>query len=369
MVSVNNKTPRKRRIRRVRPLDNNSIGTHFWNLLVISIISLIAVSYILVQRHEEKAAAATAKYQESEVQRILHERKPFLIYGTAWKQDETSRYVAEAVLEGFRFIGTAAQPKHYNERGVGEGWKQAAEELNLRRNDLFLQTIYSPYQGEDNIANDQHKLPYDPKAPIEEQVRQSVASSLKNLQTDYLDALILHSPMKTIQETFQVWSIFEKLVQDGVVKNIGISNCYDLNTFQRLYNESTIKPFALQNRFYAESNFDTDLRQFCKLHNIWYQSFWTLTANRKALQSVQAQALARRMNLTTNTLMFVFLMSLGYVTPFSGTKDVEHMKQDIEVMERIQNGEVFFESEQDFKFMANILGMPDLLLKTNTNNI
>ena len=59
-------------------------------------------------------------------------RKPHLIYGTAWKKDDTARYVSEAVKAGFRFIDTACQPKHYNEPGVGNGWTAAAQELGLK---------------------------------------------------------------------------------------------------------------------------------------------------------------------------------------------------------------------------------------------
>ena len=38
---------------------------------------------------------------------------PRLIYGTAWKKEATTRLVIEAVLNGFRGIDTACQPKHY----------------------------------------------------------------------------------------------------------------------------------------------------------------------------------------------------------------------------------------------------------------
>jgi len=79
-------------------------------------------------------------------------------------------------------------------------------------------------------------------------------------------------------------------------------------------------------QFYAESNFDTELRKFCKDKGIWYQSFWTLTANRRALASQEAKEMAEQKGLpSSQTLMFAFLMSLGYVTPLSGTTDPKHM--------------------------------------------
>lgn len=49
------------------------------------------------------------------------------------------------------------------------------------------------------------------------QVRQSFATSLKELKTEYLDSLVLHSPMQTREETAVVWKEFEKLVESGQV--------------------------------------------------------------------------------------------------------------------------------------------------------
>ena len=158
----------------------------------------------------------------------------------------------------------------------------------------------------------------------------------------------------------KAWRTMESFVDEGKVRGLGISNCYDYETFTTLYEMAIHKPKVLQNRLYAESNFDTQLRQFCKESGIWYQSFWTLTANREALALPAVEELADSKSLTPQTLMFAFLMSLGYVTPLSGTTSKEHMAQDVAVMERIQGGEVFFESEEALRNMAQYLGMPDL---------
>ena len=60
---------------------------------------------------------------------ILTTGRPYLLYGTAWKEEDTASLVAQAVHAGFRFIDTACQPKHYNEAGVGKGWTTAATQL------------------------------------------------------------------------------------------------------------------------------------------------------------------------------------------------------------------------------------------------
>ena len=115
----------------------------------------------------------------------------------------------------------------------------------------------------------------------------------------------------------------------------------------------------LQNRFYADTDFDTKLRHFLLGKDIKYQSFWTLTANRKALASPEVEELAKAKGLTPQTYMYAFLMSLGYVTPLDGTTNPIHMAQDVAVMERMQGGEPLFTTEEQ-KQMAKILGMPKL---------
>mmetsp|Transcript_23222 Transcript_23222/g.39702 ORF Transcript_23222/g.39702 Transcript_23222/m.39702 type:complete len:373 (-) Transcript_23222:243-1361(-) len=276
--------------------------------------------------------------------------KPHIMYGTAWKKDETADLVFEAVKAGFRFIDTACQPKHYDEPGVGYGWKLGADEMGLSREDFFLQTKFTSVQGQDR-----NNIPYDASLKLESQVRQSVFASLRNLKTDYIDSFLMHSPMETMDDTMRVWRVLEELVGDGKIKQLGISNCYDPAKFYRLHQQSKIKPKVLQNRFHKEKNFDVELRNICRKLGVEYQSFWTLTANRNALGSSKWKEIAEGKGLTPQTLMYAFMMTLGH-TPLSGTKSDEHMKQDVDVMQRIQNGEKIL-NEEEMNQLSALLGI------------
>ncbi len=112
----------------------------------------------------------------------------------------------------------------------------------------------------------------------------------------------------------------------------------------------------LQNRFTKKTDFDSNLRQFCKEHKIKYQSFWTLTANVRALETEKVRELAKAKELTPQTYMFAFLMSLGYVTPLSGTTNQGHMKEDVATMAKLQGGYISF-TEDEQKYMAKLLDM------------
>jgi diketogulonate reductase-like aldo/keto reductase len=83
--------------------------------------------------------------------------------------------------------------------------------------------------------------------------------------------------MSTFSSTIEVWRVFEDLYSTGKVKQLGISNCYGLSTLKNLYEMAKVKPSVVQNRFYAETGYDKEIRSFCRYNNIIYQSFWTLT--------------------------------------------------------------------------------------------
>src|SRR5215475_7913260 len=112
---------------------------------------------------------------------------PSSIYGTAWKKDATTHLVKMAVTAGFTAIDTANQPKHYQETLVGDALTELAGE-GISRSSLFLQTKFTPLNGQD------HRVPYDPQAKLEAQVQQSFDSSLKHLETNYIDSYLLHGP-------------------------------------------------------------------------------------------------------------------------------------------------------------------------------
>ena len=250
---------------------------------------------------------------------------PNLLYGTAWKKERTDTLVEQAIQIGFRGIDTACQPKHYDEKRVGVALARLKEQ-GIDRSSLYLQTKFTPLSGQDPS-----NVPYDKKAILSLQVEQSFNTSLNNLQTDYLDALLLHSPLPTFELTLDAWHEMERLHNMGGVQRLGISNCYDLALFEKLFNTVRVKPTILQNRFYKDTHYDKPLRQFCIEQGVTYQSFWTLTANPHILTSTVMQSLADDIKKTPAQLFFRFLIQSG-ITPLTGTCSTSHMKQDLDTL-------------------------------------
>jgi diketogulonate reductase-like aldo/keto reductase len=253
-------------------------------------------------------------------------RTPKIIYGTAWKKSETAQLVEKAIRQGFRGIDTACQPKHYNESGVGAGVALGLRGA-LARADLYLQTKFTSVLGQDPKS-----IPYDPNSPLAEQVAQSFAASLRNLQTAYLDCLVLHSPLASPAQTLEVWRAMESLVAGGGVRQLGISNCYGLAELNALHESAGIKPSVVQNRLYAETGYDREIRAFCRSRRIIYQSFWTLTANPHVLKDGIVAGLASKYGRTPPQVLFRYLTQRD-VVPLTGTRSETHMREDLAIFD------------------------------------
>src|ERR1700751_1260147 len=102
-------------------------------------------------------------------------RVPRFLYGTAWKEEQTQRLTQLALRQGFRGIDTANQRRHYHEAAVGQAIAASIASGLVARQDLFLQTKFTFRRGQD------HRLPYDPEAPVPMQVEHSFTSSLEHL--------------------------------------------------------------------------------------------------------------------------------------------------------------------------------------------
>ncbi len=123
---------------------------------------------------------------------------PLLGYGVFLvKPQECERCVSDALSVGYRLIDTAQA--YMNEEGVGA----AITKSNVRREDIFLVTkVWISNAGEDKAAR-------------------SIDESLRKLQTDYIDLLLIH---QAYGDVFGSWRAMEKAYRDGKVRAIGVSN-------------------------------------------------------------------------------------------------------------------------------------------------
>ena len=109
--------------------------------------------------------------------------------------DVCTNAVATAIKSGYRMIDTAEA--YGNEKEVGIGIRQSG----VDRKELFLVTKVN-FKSYENAEK-------------------AVSCSLANLQTDYIDLLLLHWPFANY---YAAWRSLEKLYSEGTVRAIGVSN-------------------------------------------------------------------------------------------------------------------------------------------------
>jgi diketogulonate reductase-like aldo/keto reductase len=269
---------------------------------------------------------------------------PKLLYGTAWKEERTLALTTLALDAGFRGIDTANQRKHYFEQAVGEAVQAAIVAGRVTRAQLFLQSKFTFKDGQDE------RLPYDPEASVATQVKQSFQSSLQHFGTDYLDSFVLHGPSSRGRLTsadIEAWRAIEALANDGLTRFIGVSN-FTLAQLRELLTLAKVAPRFLQNRCYAKTGWDRDVRRVCAEHGVVYQGFSLLTANRAELKSEAVQRLGKRTGRSVPELVFRFASQIGML-PLTGTSNAEHMRLDLGVLD--------FELEQaDVEILETVAG-------------
>jgi diketogulonate reductase-like aldo/keto reductase len=263
-------------------------------------------------------------------------RMPRFLYGTAWKEDDTRRLTELALRQGFRGIDTANQRKHYHEAGVGEAIAAAIASELVARDDLFLQTKFTFRDGQD------HRLPYDPVAPIPVQVEQSFASSLEHLGVEVIDSYVLHGPMQRdglTADDWAAWRAMEAVHDSGRARLLGVSNV-SLNQLQQFCRDARVRPRVVQNRCYAIRGWDRRVREFCAANSIVYEGFSLLTANRDAMAHPDLKRIAQRHGRSAAQVVFRFALDVG-MAPLTGTTDADHMRTDLDVFEfRLEPDEV-----------------------------
>ncbi|HBD7040389.1 TPA: aldo/keto reductase family protein [Legionella pneumophila] len=267
---------------------------------------------------------------------------PPILYGTAWKEDDTKRLVLQALNSGFRGIDTANQRRHYFEEAVGDAIDQFLTTSQKTRSDLFLQTKFTSVHGQD------HRKPYDEFDSLTNQVKQSFASSLEHLQTDYIDAYILHGPSLShgiIDADLEIWQAMEELVCSRKVKFLGISNV-NMVQVEELYRKVSIKPSFIQNRCFAITQWDQDVRTFSQKNKIIYQGFSLLTANQRYLLNPHMQSLAVKYDKTIPQIIFRFANQVG-ILPLTGTTNQQHMDNDLNIYD-------FEVTQEEIQYIENI---------------
>lgn len=253
---------------------------------------------------------------------------PVLGLGT-WliDNDTVCDVVANAIKLGYRHIDTAEA--YGNEEGVGRGIKKSG----IKREEIFLQT----------------KL--HAEAKTYEQAKAEIELSLKKLDVDYIDLMIIHSPEPWAsfrdgnhyeEGNLAAWRALTEYYQKGKIRAIGVSN-FEIVDLENIMNNSNIVP-AVNQILTHIANTQFELIDYCKKHNIVVEAYSPI-AHGEILKNQKVLEIANKYGVSVAQLCIRYTLQLGLVS-LPKTSNVEHMKE---------NADVNFEiSKEDMKTLMEL---------------
>lgn len=232
--------------------------------------------------------------------------------------DECVKYVLEALKNGYRHIDTAQIYK--NEQAVGEAIKKSG----IPREEIYITTKV----WIDNFGIDETK--------------KSVEDSLKKLDLEYIDLVLLHYNLK---DYTSAWKSLETLKEEGKIKSIGISN-FEIKDIMKILDICKYKPVVNQiecNPYISQDK----LRSFCHENDILVEAWGPLGhGNQKLINNSLIDKLSNKYNKTTVQIILRWHIQKNNIV-FPKSIDEKHIKENIDIFD-------FNISEDDMKLIDNL---------------
>ncbi|XP_058460405.1 1,5-anhydro-D-fructose reductase-like [Malaya genurostris] len=269
------------------------------------------------------------------------QKMPILGLGT-WlsREGEAVETVKAAIDAGYRHIDTAYL--YGNEKEVGQAIREKITEGVIKREDIFVTT---------KLWNGFH----DP-----ENVEEAFNRSLANLNIDYIDLYLMHTPMSykfvawepenpdaaSVPEFTEVdyvdtWRAMEKLLNGGKVRSIGVSN-FNSEQIGRIVKEYTVKPVTNQVECNPGLN-QRKLIEFCKNLDITITAYSPLgrpnyyekdpkNTPKPALDDVRVAEIAKKYGKTPGQIILRYLVDIGTI-PVPKSANEQRLRQNIDIFD------------------------------------
>ena len=211
--------------------------------------------------------------------------------------------VAAAIQEGYRMIDTAEA--YGNEAAVGKGIAKSG----IDRKELFLVTKVN-YKSYENV-------------------RETVEQSLKNLQTDYIDLLLLHWPFANY---YNAWRELEKLYEEGKIRAIGVSNFEPAQIVDLIaYNKVVPAVDQIETNLYCQRSVE---RKWLDKKNVAHMAYAPLgQGNRNEMfTEPEVVALAKKYNKKPSQILLRFLTQKDIIVIPRSTKQ-EHIRENFNIFD------------------------------------
>ena len=232
---------------------------------------------------------------------------PALGLGTSpMGDDETEATVAAAIDAGYRLIDTAEN--YGNERGVGRGMRASG----IDRDEVFVTT---------KLNERWHGI---------EEAQQAFANSAERLGLDRIDLLLIHWPNPKRDRYVDAWRGLIKLLEDGKVRAIGVSNFKPAH-LDRLLEETGVAPHV--NQVQLDPRIPrADERSYHAAHGIVTESWSPIGAGGDLLADATIGDVARAHAKTPAQVVLRWHVQLGLI-PIPKTSKPERLAENIDVFD------------------------------------
>lgn len=245
---------------------------------------------------------------------------PYLGLGTWLSKGEQCEHAVQfALTHGYDHIDTARA--YGNERQVGRGWQASGRP----RDEIFITTkIQNADQGYQSSIN-------------------SFKDSLHDLQTDYVDLLLIHWPsVGEFQRTVETWQGLIDLQADGFCRSIGVSN-FTIPLTEKLLQEIPVIPAVNQVEFHTFL-FQKELLNYCREKGIQLEAYSPI-ARAKFLDHDELLRIAEKYEKSPAQVMLAWCVN----------HDIVVIPKSVHEKRILENAKIFFElDDDDMKLLDNL---------------
>ena len=232
---------------------------------------------------------------------------PMIGFGTykITDKEELKTSLKNAINAGYRKIDTAQV--YQNEHLIGE----ALKEIDIDRKELFITTkIWNTKQGYNST-------------------RESFEESLKKLDMEYVDLLLIHWPGQDTERCIETWRALEHIYQSKKARSIGLSN-FEIPHLKNIFAHCTIAPVLNQLEIHPLLT-QKELIQYCREHHIVVEA-WSPIARNKLADNEILIKIAKKYNKTVNQIILRWHLENDLVSiPKSSNK--ERIEENINIFD------------------------------------
>lgn len=256
---------------------------------------------------------------------------PYVGLGTfPFQGKEMADVVEKALSAGYRMFDTSDD--YRGEEGLGMVVDNL-KNMNLRREDIFLQTKISDCNAHDD--DPLIGLYFNPKQKfmgcysVSDIIQDKIETSLRRMHTDYLDSVLIHYPFP--EYYVEIWKVLIKLKDDGVVRYIGVSN-FSEKHIRKIIDETGEVP-SINECYISPIGSKPSLVEYCQMNNICMMSYSPLKdLVMGRIETYVLDGIARRYNKSVSQIVLRWNIQRGCM-PLPKTRSYSRMCDNINIFD------------------------------------